>query len=215
MPPQPRMPTSILVRSLLSGWPCAVEQQHLPEDLEAAWHRLDPGRVAEADVLLVSGGASVGEHDSTRLLLERLSFEVVFDRIWIRPGKPTIFGVNGSRVAFGLPGNPLAHFVVFHLGVATALARLLGATEMPEWLRGRLAADLRSDACPRETLWPARLEWPGTAPRLCPLGWRSSGDLTCLGEVNALVRVPPKADGLAAETEVEFFPCGPLSCPPA
>ncbi len=213
-PPKPgqiRDSNSILVRSLLSGWPCAVEQQHLPEDLEAAWHRLDPGRVAETDVLLVSGGASVGAHDFTRVLLERLGFEIVFDRIRIRPGRPTIFGVNGRRVAFGLPGNPLAHYVVFHLGVATALACLLGSTETPPSQRGRLAADLRSDACPRETLWPARLEWPGAAPRLRPLVWRSSGDLTCLGEVSALIRVPPQTNDLAAETEVEFFTCFPLT----
>lgn len=210
-PGQIRDSNSILIRSLLSGWPCAVESQHLPEGLEAAWRRLDRGRAAEADVLLVSGGASVGEQDSTRPLLERLGFEIVFDRVSIRPGKPTLFGVNGSRVAFGLPGNPLAHLAVFHLLVATALVRLLDMAETPPFRRGRLAADVRGDHCERETLWPARLEWRGAAPQLRPLVWQSSGDLTCLADVNALLRVPPHSGVLAAETEVAFVPCFPLS----
>ena len=210
-PGQIRDSNSLLIRSLLRGWPCDVEHCHLPEDFEAAWGTLDAAEVAGMDLLLVSGGASVGEHDFTRALLERLGFEIVFDQIKARPGKPTIFGVNGTRVAFGLPGNPLAHFVCFHLDVATALACLLGAAETPQFLRGQLAVELRDEPCPRETLWPARLEWSGSAPRLRPLVWSSSGDLTCLVEANALVRVPAQCAALDAGAEVAFLPVIPLA----
>ncbi len=205
-PGQIRDSNSMLIRSLLRDWPCDVEHRHLPEDFELAWRALDEGRAASADLLLVSGGASVGERDFTRALLERLGFEIVFGQIKARPGKPTIFGVNGSRVAFGLPGNPLAHFVCFHLDVATALARLLGACELPQFLRGKLAAEIRDDPCPRETLWPARLAWSGTGPLLHPLAWSSSGDITCLAEANALLRVPAGSEVLATGAEVEFLP---------
>jgi molybdopterin molybdotransferase len=205
-PGQVRDSNSILIRSLLRDWPCDVTHRHLPEDFETAWRVLDEGRAANADLLLVSGGASVGERDFTRALLERLGFEIVFGRIKARPGKPTIFGVNGHRVAFGLPGNPLAHFVCFHLDVATALGRLLGAAELPQFLPGKLAVELRDKPCPRETLWPARLEWTGFAPVLRPLRWRSSGDITCLAEANALIRVPAGCGVLGAEEEVEFLP---------
>ncbi len=205
-PGQVRDSNSILIRSLLRDWPCDVTHRHLPEDFETALLVLDEGRAANADLLLVSGGASVGERDFTRALLERLGFEIVFGRIKARPGKPTIFGVNGHRVAFGLPGNPLAHFVCFHLDVATALGRLLGAAELPQFLPGKLAVELRDEPCPRETLWPARLEWTGFAPVLRPLRWRSSGDITCLAQANALIRVPAGCGVLDAEEEVEFLP---------
>jgi len=82
---------------------------------------------------------------------------------------------------------------------------------VPQFLRGQLALELRDERRARETLWPARLEWSGAAPRLRQLPWSSSGDITCLAEANALVRVPPATAALAAETEVEFLPCPALS----
>jgi len=154
---------------------------------------------------LVSGGASVGDKDFTRPLLERLGFEIVFSQVNIRPGRPLIFGVNGTRVAFGLPGNPLSHFVCFHFAVATALARLSGEAALT-FLHGRLATKLDDVACPRETLWPARLEWNDGSPRLHPLAWASSGDVTCLAAANSLMRVPAKVDSLEAGAGLEFMP---------
>ena len=159
-PGQIRDSNSILIRSLLQNFPCDVEQGHLPEDFELAKSEIAnrKSQIENANVLLVSGGASVGEKDFTRALLEQLGFESVFSQINLRPGRPLIFGVNGPRVAFGLPGNPLAHFVCFHFAVATALACLTGG-EPPNFLRGQLAEKLDDKPCPRETLWPARWEW--------------------------------------------------------
>jgi molybdopterin molybdotransferase len=206
-PGQIRDSNSILIRGLLQNFPCDVEQGHLPENFEAAMLEIaarKPG-IENADVLLVSGGASVGEKDFTRALLERLGFEIVFSQINLRPGRPLIFGVNGLRVAFGLPGNPLSHFVCFHFAVATALAGLTGG-ELPEFLRGQLAEKLDDKPCPRETLWPARLKWNDATPRLRLLAWASSGDITCLAAANALVRVPANCASLDDGTTVDFLP---------
>jgi molybdopterin molybdotransferase len=159
-----------------------------------------------ADVLLISGGASVGEKDFTRPLLESLGFEIVFGKVAIRPGRPTMFGVNGRRMAFGLPGNPLAHFVCFHLFVGPALAGLSGG-EAKQFLRGKLAEPLEDASNPRETLWPARLDFNGGEARLRPLGWSSSGDVTCLTQANALLRVPPNCESFEAGAELDFLPC--------
>ena len=155
--------------------------------------------------MLISGGASVGEKDFTRELLEQLGFEIIFSQIDLRPERPLIFGVNGPRVAFGLPGNPLSHFVCFHLAIATTLAGLTGG-EPPAFLRGQLAEKLDDKPCPRETLWPARWEWNDGAPRLHPLAWASSGDITCLTAANALVRVPANCAGLEKFADVDFLP---------
>jgi len=210
-PGQIRDSNSTLVRGLLRRFPCDLEQEHLPEDFAGAWARLDLDRLAAADVVLVSGGASVGDKDFTRPLLERLGFDIVFSQVNIRPGRPLIFGVSGARVAFGLPGNPLAHYVCFHFAVATALARLTG-DKVPEFLRGRLAERLDDPPCPRETLWPARLEFSGGVLRLQPLAWASSGDVTCFGRANALVRKPANGGPLEAGMEVDFLPATGMLC---
>ncbi len=157
-------------------------------------------------MVLVSGGASVGEKDFTRPLLEWLGFEIAFDRTNIRPGAPLIFGVNGNRIAFGLPGNPLSHFVCFHLFVAAAvLAKMIGA-EPPKFVAGRLASKLEDMPNPRETLWPARVELRQVRLELMPLRWSSSGDVTALANTNALIRVPSKQGSLAAGAIVDFLP---------
>jgi molybdopterin molybdotransferase len=206
-PGQIRDSNSILLRGLLQNYPCDVEQGHLPENFEQAKAALRTPHSAlrNMDVLLISGGASVGETDFTRALLEQLGFEIVFSQVNLRPGRPLIFGVNGPRVAFGLPGNPLSHFVCFHFAIATALAGLTGG-KPPEFLRGQLAEKFDDKPCPRETLWPARWEWNDATPRLRPLAWASSGDITCLTAANALVRVPANCAGLDNGAKVDFLP---------
>jgi len=206
-PGQIRDSNSILIRGLLQNFSCDLEQGHLPENFELAKSQISnrQSAIGNADVLLVSGGASVGEKDFTRALLEQLGFEIVFSQINLRPGRPLIFGVNGSHVAFGLPGNPLSHFVCFHFAVATALAGLTGG-EPPEFLRGQLGGKLDDKPCPRETLWPARLEWIDTTPRLRPLAWASSGDITCLTAANALIRVPANQGSIEIFAGVDFLP---------
>ena len=209
-PGQIRDSNSILIRSLLQKFSCHLEPAHLPENFELAKSAIGnrQSAIAEADLLLISGGASVGEKDFTRPLLEWLGFEVVFSRVNIRPGAPLIFGINGGssvpasqpvgslappgkiRIAFGLPGNPLSHFVCFHLFVAAALAGFSAGGKEPAFRRGTLAVKLEDGPNLRETLWPARCEGSGGKLELTPLPWNSSGDVTCLAETNALIRVP-------------------------
>lgn len=206
-PGQIRDSNSILIRGLLEKYNCELVQKHLPENFEAA--KVESGKrkaeIENADLILVSGGASVGDLDFTRPLLEWLGFEIIFSQVNLRPGKPLIFGVNGNRIAFGLPGNPLSHFVCFHFAVATALAKLAGETA-PKFLRGKLAETLSDATCPRETLWPSRVEFADGEIKLQPLAWASSGDVTCLAAANALLRVPANCASLDAGAEIDFLP---------
>lgn len=205
-PGQIRDSNSLLIRGLLQKSSCDLAQGHLPESFELAKLEVEKQRskIAGADVLFVSGGASVGEKDFTRALLEWLGFETVFSQVNVRPGRPLIFGTSGKRIAFGLPGNPLSHFVCFHLFVASALARLAGV-EAPNFLRGRLADTLADAPCPRETLWPARLQFLNGELKLHPLKWSSSGDVTCFAEANALIRVPANQGSMDKDATVNFL----------
>jgi molybdopterin molybdotransferase len=81
----------------------------------------------DADVVLVSGGVSVGPHDHVKAALRDLGVEERFWGVRLRPGKPTWFGTRGEKLAFGLPGNPVSAMVTFHLFARPALAALQGA----------------------------------------------------------------------------------------
>ena len=156
------------------------------ETVEEGANRL---REVDADVFLVSGGASVGAYDGTAEVLRQLGFSIHSERVRSRPGKPLIFATRGSQVAFGLPGNPLSHFVCFHLFVRRAISRLSGLALPP-----LVTAELSGDTPPpdsRETWWPAELKIVKAKLQAIPLPWRDSSDLTGLAAANALLRIGP------------------------
>lgn len=141
-------------------------------------------RTVEADVYLLSGGASMGEHDGNAEALQRLGFTIHFSKIKSRPGKPLVFATRGAQAAFVLPGNPLSHFVCFHLFVRRVLDRLAG-------LPPRALSPVQIEGEPpkpdsRETWWPAVVSARLSA-RALP--WRDSSDLTGLVRANALLRI--------------------------
>jgi molybdopterin molybdotransferase len=201
---QIRDSNSTLVRAFLASWGIAPEQLRVDEDeLLSRPEICPPG--GEPDLLLISGGASVGEHDFTRRWLEVAGFTLHVTRTTARPGKPLLVAQRGRTLAFGLPGNPLAHFVCLHLYVRAALEAWSGRAERTDFAPGVLAADLAGEAHARETFWPARWHLQDGAAMLTPLRWRSSGDLTPLAAANALLRVPPGAAGLTRGSRVEFL----------
>ncbi len=207
-PGQIRDSNSILIRAFLKPWQTELEHIRLPEDEAVAKAKLQSAnsKLPAADLLLVSGGASVGEHDFTRSLLEHFGFEILVSKTSLRPGKPLIVARRGNQIAFGLPGNPLAHFVCLNLFVRVALERFSGALAKPLFQQGTLAVKLESGRNGRETFWPARVDWRTGTSQLTPLPWSSSGDLTSLATANALVRVPADCASLSAGTSVEFVP---------
>ncbi len=205
---QIRDSNSTLVRAFLVGWGIVPQQRRVAEDAASVTSaiRHPASAVAGADLLLISGGASVGEHDFTRGVLETLGFTIHVSKTATRPGKPLIVAQRGTTLAFGLPGNPLAHFVCLNLYVRTALRILTGRAALPLFHTGRLAIDLHGGGNGRETFWPARRKLHEGLAVLMPLRWGSSGDLTSLATVNALIRVPAGAATMAAGTRVEFTP---------
>ena len=197
---------STLVRAFLTQWGIAPEQRRAGEDEDAIQTAMTEGReqTADTDLLLISGGASVGEHDFTQRLLERLGFTIHVSRTKARPGKPLIVAQRGGTLAFGLPGNPLAHFVCLNLYVRAVLETWSGQRHLWSFQRGVLADDLPAGGHVRETFWPAHWEIQDGVATLRPLRWSSSGDLTALATANALIRVTEGAQTLARGSRVEF-----------
>lgn len=160
-----------------------------------------------ADVLLTSGGVSVGEADYVRPLLAELG-HVEFWKIAIKPGRPLAFGRIGDCLFFGLPGNPVAVLVTYGLFVRPALLRRMGVAQLPQPLsvRARLTAPLRKK--------PGRTEYPRGVLERTPEGeWRvtpfrrqGSGILCSMSESNALIRLPLEGGDVAEGEWVEVEP---------
>jgi molybdopterin molybdotransferase len=142
------------------------------------------------DMLLLSGGASVGDHDFGARTLRELGFSLHFTQLNLRPGKPLIFATRGRHLAFVIPGNPLSHLVCWHLVIRAALDMLaIGAIEFA-LVEAPLAGDVALKGNPRETWWPARIAWENGGAKFLPLKWQSSGDLTGIIGLDVLIRVP-------------------------
>lgn len=156
-----------------------------PDDPELLAQKCDE----PADLLLISGGASVGDYDFGAGVLRRLGFTIHFDKVNLKPGKPLTFATRGRQLAFVIPGNPVSHFVCFQLAVRLALELLGGISASWDEVELELdgGASLKSDV--RDTWWPARLVIRDGALRVAPLRWATSGDTFSLAGVNALIRI--------------------------
>ena len=199
-PGQIRDTNGPLVHSLLrAAGAVPLAAAHVDESASAL---VDAVRASgEFDLLLVSGGSSVGEHDRTAPALAELGFELLIRRVNIRPGKPLLVARRGDQWAFGLPGNPVSHFAAFHVFVSRAIRRMRGLPPVA-FRRIRLESGAPLSPSARETFWPAHLG--PTAVRARP--WLDSGDLAALAGVNALVRVPAGHAPVAGD-EVEVVVC--------
>jgi molybdopterin molybdotransferase len=194
----------LLLAAQLESTGAVVERLSSVADDETA-HREALSRGLEADVLVTSGGVSVGPHDLVRTVEAELGVEEVFWGVAMKPGKPISFGVLGSRLVFGLPGNPVSALVGFELFVRPALLALQGLTDpLPRFERGRLARELEPNAH-RDELVRARLLLEGEGPLLDPLPGRESHLIVRAAAADALVLVPMGESTLSAGDSVEFL----------
>ena len=200
---QIRDSNSTLVRAFFGRWGIVPEQVRVGEEAATIDSALRTSH-STIDLLLISGGASVGEHDFTRGLLERAGFTIHVSKATARPGKPLIVAQRGGTLAFGLPGNPLAHFVCLNLYVRAALEAFAGQSDKTAFVTGVMAEDLAAGAHALETFWPAHWALQEGVAMLTPLRWRSSGDLTSLATANALLRVTAGAEQFQCGSRVEF-----------
>ncbi|MBS0660024.1 MAG: molybdopterin molybdotransferase MoeA [Verrucomicrobia bacterium] len=175
--------------------------RHLSDDLAETTHALERA-VDQADVLLLSGGVSVGERDFVKPALAAVGFEAELWKVALKPGKPFLFARHPrGALAFGLPGNPVSSYVTFQVLVAPALRRLRGAPADPALplQRLRAAESLRnSDRRPhylRGRVGPAGFE---------PIGRQESHALAGLAASTALARVPAETE-IAAGEDVEVL----------
>ena len=158
-----------------------------------------------ADVLVTSGGVSVGEHDLVRSVESELGVEEIFWRVSVKPGKPVSFGVRGTTLVFGLPGNPVSALVCCELFVRPALRALQGlADPLPRYELGRLAATLRRNG-ERDEFVRARSRLDGDTMTLEPIVGQESHMIVRSSAADALVHVPRGNGELGAGSVVRWL----------
>jgi molybdopterin molybdotransferase len=171
------------------------EPVSVPDD-EAA-HRAAIERGLELDVLVTSGGVSVGPHDLVRRIEQELGVEEVFWGVAVKPGKPVSFGVRGETLVFGLPGNPVSSLVACELFVRPALSALQGAADPgPRFEVSTLIADVERDPS-RDVLVRAVARLGEQGVELAPLVGQDSHMIARAAAANALALIP-RGDGVQA-----------------
>ena len=195
---------SVLLGAQLGEAGAEVEGlDQVADDEEATRIALERG--LDLDVLVTSGGVSVGRHDLVRRALAELGVEEVFWRVAVRPGKPVVFGVRGRTLVFGLPGNPVSSLVGFELFVRPALLALQGDTDPgPRWLPGRLGGPVRRSR-ERDQLVRARRRVEGEAVVLDPVAGDESHMIARAARADALVLVARGGGELPAGSPVGYL----------
>jgi molybdopterin molybdotransferase len=169
-------------------------------------HRRAIQRGLEEDVLVLSGGVSMGKYDLVEGILQELGAEFHFDAVEIRPGRPAVFGICRGKPVFGLPGNPVSTMVTFDLFAVPAIDILGGAAPRPlPLVKARLATVVEKKAALTHFV-PALLEWPEGEARVTELEWQGSGDIGTVARGNCFLVMPKAKLKLAAGEWVDVLP---------
>lgn len=200
--PPGKLPASngAMLRAMIEGAGGTVTAEQLvPDDLHSITAALQDAQAA--DVIVTSGGASVGDHDLVRPAIDAAGGSIDFWRIAMQPGKPLIVGRLGERIILGLPGNPVSAMVTGALFLLPLIRHLAGASEaFPQSTPARLGSAVPSVG--QRTLYMRATLDRGIAT---PLSGQDSGAMQAASLANALIIRPAESPPAAAGDEVEVY----------
>jgi molybdopterin molybdotransferase len=172
------------------------------DELERAMERALLG----FDMLVTSGGASVGPHDLVRETQAGLRVEEIFWGVAVKPGKPVAFGVRRDHLVFNLPGNPVSVLVTFELFVRPAVNALLGLPDPEPAFRGGVLASSVCRNAERDEYMRARSRRDGEDVALEPIAGQESHMIARSGRADALVEIEAGTGEIAAGAAVRYLP---------
>ncbi|MBI2472840.1 MAG: molybdopterin molybdotransferase MoeA [Planctomycetes bacterium] len=162
-------------------------------------------RGLQKDILILSGGVSMGEYDLVGDVMKDLNTQIYFEKVALRPGKPVIFGKKDKTFIFALPGNPVASFVTFELFIYPAIRKMMGFTDLH---RTTLKASLEVEILvkrKRREYRPALLRMHNNQWYVSPVEWHGSADLLSTTQANCLLIVREDAERLAVGQLVDVI----------
>ncbi|MBS0010284.1 MAG: molybdopterin molybdotransferase MoeA, partial [Bacteroidales bacterium] len=143
--------------------------------------------ISECDIVLLTGGVSMGDYDEVPAVMRKAGVDIIFDRIAVQPGKPTTFGVHQKAIVFGLPGNPVSSFIQFEIFVRPMIMRAMGLEKLEVERKYELAADYTRKRSHRMAWVPVSLESDGT---VAPVEYHGSAHINALPAAWGIMKVP-------------------------
>ncbi|MDR4504384.1 MAG: molybdopterin molybdotransferase MoeA [Candidatus Scalindua sp.] len=162
-------------------------------------------RGLKKDILILSGGVSMGEYDLVGEVLKDLGITIFFEKVALRPGKPTVFGKIGEKVIFALPGNPVSTMVTFELFVRPCIKKMMGFQDYHNRI---FSAELEQDITmkkKRREYRPALLRYMEKKWMVAPVDWHGSGDLFSTTKANCLLIIGEDAERFTVGDMVEVM----------
>lgn len=156
-------------------------------DDEAVTLRMLSGALLENDVVLLTGGVSMGDFDFVPAVLDRAGVKIIFDSMAVQPGRPTTFGVAGEKLVFGLPGNPVSSFIQFELLVRPLFMKMMGCAWNPVEWKLPIAEDFTRKNSQRLGWLPVKINAKGKAK---PVEYHGSAHITALPDADGIMMVP-------------------------
>jgi molybdenum cofactor synthesis domain-containing protein len=189
---------SIGAYSEISG--AVVERLPLAHDEPDQLKQIINDAAERSDVVITSGGVSMGVYDFTRAALKDLGAEIFFERVALRPGKPTVFGkLPNGTLLFGLPGNPVSVSVTFNLFARPSILKMQGAKEPNMKLEWAMLARETKGSLDRESYLPAQLLTDEQGRLMAhPLKWGGSSDFVSFARADALLVIPANLKNVEA-----------------
>jgi molybdopterin molybdotransferase len=191
-----------LLAALARTWGLELAlRTHAADDLQATRSTIATA-LEQADLVAVSGGVSAGAFDHVQAALVGCGLRVAFDRVAVKPGRPMTFAHGPAGLVFGLPGNPVPVYLLFHLFVLRAAAGLQGVPSPLRRLRLPLARDFQRRKADRLEYVPARIDAEGRVEQVRAHG---TAHLLAQGRADGFFVVPLGIESLAAGVPVELL----------
>ena len=156
-PSQIRNSNSIQLAAQIEDMGGVVQDYGMVQDIPAHIDSVFKTAVEENDVVIISGGVSVGDFDLVQEILKQNNVKLLFEKIAVKPGKPTVFGLSEKAYCFGLPGNPVSTFVVFELLVKPFLYKLMGHDYSPVSIQMPLGESITREDSDRQSWIPVTI----------------------------------------------------------
>ncbi len=155
------------------------EEDHSREMIQKA--------LSESDVVLLTGGVSMGDFDYIPAVLKQMGIEIIFKSVAVQPGRPTVFATNGQKYIFGLPGNPVSSFNIFELLVKPLLYKIQGSDYQPLMIRMPLGKDYNRKKSSRKSFIPVRIN---EKAEVIPIDYHGSAHVHALVFADGLISIP-------------------------
>jgi molybdopterin molybdotransferase len=170
----------------------------VPDDMKKTF-KIIKNAIDECDVVILSGGVSMGDFDFVPKMLEENGVNILIRKVAVKPGKPTLFGEKNGKFVFGLPGNPVSTFIIFEIFIKSFLYKIMGIKYVPNMCKGILQNDVKRKRTERVAYKPVVL----SNGKVTPVLYHGSSHLNVLSVSNALLVIPQGVPILKKGTEVD------------